>query len=486
MAMRSGLVLFLLLRSSRAAAPTAQDQEQLAFFSDLRVLFTPAPDGRFENRVGFNFASLALDEYVHRPDEGEPSLGGTQSRIRNVSQMLLKYPMLRVHIDAHVGLSAPCMIAQPYSEERASLVAFELEALGVPSERITTSGWGKTVTEVALTSAHPNSASAKSGYGWAEMFFILDAPHSERQRVLPPRPDYYADIPPTSATRSEVNRDAEASIKLTRDAVVTHWDNASPSSPYPVFYMQPVTEVGAYVNLHFEPRHKVLISRAWRGSRKFIYCSDPPLASASPAEGFLSLPPGSSAARGKCALVKVDNAVFFEDGRTVIAGHRLKHVELVETDWLLELSSVPASGTVSAADTSTLIAPLGLVAWSKKLLLYVWNFLEAFLSWKDSPQIVQTTTETQLLENIPDSHIHASSDKQSLGEVHFWMQDFMHPKLPDSLHLQSGQIKIIVFSFAVLCGSCLMACFAARRRGGCATSSDGGTERPAPHPLLVV
>jgi hypothetical protein len=87
------------------------------------------------------------------------------------------------------------MIAQEYSEMRAGIVAKALQDLGVPEQRISTAAWGMTIAHAAQTSAHPNSASGKSGFGWVELFITFKS-SSGKEVVLPPRPDYYADLPP--------------------------------------------------------------------------------------------------------------------------------------------------------------------------------------------------------------------------------------------------------------------------------------------------
>ena len=51
----------------------------------------------------------------------------------------------------------------------------------------------------------------------------------------------------------------------------------------PIFAMSPGTRVGAPVLLHFfEPRYKILIRRAWEGSRLFVFCACRPCPGAQP------------------------------------------------------------------------------------------------------------------------------------------------------------------------------------------------------------
>ena len=82
---------------------------------------------------------------------------------------------------------APTSIAPMYSQKRAHIVVAELQRAGVDKARVSTVGHGKRVsTSAALRrSSHPNSSSAKKGFGWAEVFVHLDGAE------LPPRPDYY-------------------------------------------------------------------------------------------------------------------------------------------------------------------------------------------------------------------------------------------------------------------------------------------------------
>lgn len=79
----------------------------------------------------------------------------------------------------------------------------------------------------------------------------------------------------------------------------------------PIFFMYPGTIVDAPVALHFfEPRYKILIRRAWEGSRLFIFCP------CSPRRGDQGV------------LVRVSQAQFLADGRANIRGHGEQAVTL--------------------------------------------------------------------------------------------------------------------------------------------------------------
>jgi len=82
----------------------------------------------------------------------------------------------------------------------------------------------------------------------------------------------------------------------------------------PVFFNHPGCEVGARVALHFfEPRYKILIRRAWEGSKLFVYCARPPR-------------------RGEAGVVvRVDAAKFLADGLVKVQGQGVRQITLGDT-----------------------------------------------------------------------------------------------------------------------------------------------------------
>lgn len=333
--MLNSLVFLAALTHAHSLAPSQKELEQIAIFSDIRSLFSSTSDGDFENRVGFEYASMVIDENVHGVGDEEPTVPGTQKRIQSFARILQTYPEVRVHIDAHCGVGAPPWLAQDFSEDRAQIVAQALSAHGVQPERISAKGWGKSLTPAALTSSHRNSASAKSGYGWAEMFFLIDSSSTGPQITMPPRADYYAGLLATTPEQNPIVTSAVhvalASSYNTPHSADPMILDLAPTSTYPVFYMDPGTEAGAEVALHFfEPRYRILINRAWKSDKHFIYCAAAPFAAVADGSAFkLSdadgayLPPKEA-----CVLVKIDDVSFYEDGRADMQGHGVKEVEI--------------------------------------------------------------------------------------------------------------------------------------------------------------
>ena len=80
----------------------------------------------------------------------------------------------------------------------------------------------------------------------------------------------------------------------------------------PVFFMgSGIEKIGSPVALHFfEPRYRILIRRAWEGSRRFLWTVN------EPRENALA------------SVVLVEKAQFLEDGRANIIGRHEAHVKL--------------------------------------------------------------------------------------------------------------------------------------------------------------
>ena len=116
--------------------------------------------------VGFEFAGTALDDEAGT----DSAIPGSRAILRAWARLLQRHPQVRVHIDAHVGPTAPRALAGVYSRRRGLSVATELMACGVAPGRLSLCGWGKLLVRRAACSSHPNSAPARMGYGWAELF----------------------------------------------------------------------------------------------------------------------------------------------------------------------------------------------------------------------------------------------------------------------------------------------------------------------------
>lgn len=197
-----GVMLLLKLRSTCAPFRSMLEQRSklmlrrhgVSTLEQLAVAVALAPcemeDGG--NRVGFEFASIAL-----AGDDGEGSdVTGSRSRISTYAAILRRHKRANVSVEAHCGPTAPPSIAHAYSMERANLVVSELARHGISRSRITPIGHGKRVSASSALreSEHPNAASAKSGFGWAEIFVKLDGIE------LPRRPDFYVAAQPQNGS----------------------------------------------------------------------------------------------------------------------------------------------------------------------------------------------------------------------------------------------------------------------------------------------
>jgi outer membrane protein OmpA-like peptidoglycan-associated protein len=94
-----------------------------------------------DNRIGFTFASLSIGD----EDGSDSTVSGSLTRIKNLAHLLAEDESeqnTHVHIEGHVGISAPAEIAFSYSETRAVVVAESLVAHGVSPCRISIAGWG--------------------------------------------------------------------------------------------------------------------------------------------------------------------------------------------------------------------------------------------------------------------------------------------------------------------------------------------------------
>ena len=139
-------------------------------------------------RIGFEFASVSLAD--EDADGRGSDVPGSRARLDAFAAILRRHARAYASCEAHCGPTAPPMIARTYSEERAAIVVDALVERGVDRRRVPPGGHGKAVSAgpAIRNSEHPNAASARSGFGWAEIFVALDGVE------LPARPDFY-DIP---------------------------------------------------------------------------------------------------------------------------------------------------------------------------------------------------------------------------------------------------------------------------------------------------
>lgn len=188
-----------------------------------------------ENRVGFDYASLEMDD-----DVGETGgIKNSKTRVRQVRRFMLKYHQrystMTVSVQAHCGTGAPPGIAPRFSAARGHYVASCL-VNGVDSDsdgdeyiihyfeddngriivqfgseedddsdndsddstrtessasilrsRIEVNAWGRRVAQAVRTCTHPHGELAREGKGWVEIYLRLG------DLELPRKPDYYDD-----------------------------------------------------------------------------------------------------------------------------------------------------------------------------------------------------------------------------------------------------------------------------------------------------
>lgn len=168
-------------------------------------------------RVGFKFASMELDDddldnRNDNPVSQVSQVPGSRARIAVFGEILRRHPRATARVEAHTGPTCPNQVAFHYSTERAEMVARELaEGHLISRGRLTAVGHGKRLSAsraVLMHSTHPNAGSARSGYGWAEIFISIDGIE------LPARPDFYdaashgepPDTPLQGALRVRVGR----------------------------------------------------------------------------------------------------------------------------------------------------------------------------------------------------------------------------------------------------------------------------------------
>ena len=177
--------LLVLAVSMATAAPPR------TFEGDVRSLLGPleshATSGTLDNRIGFEYASLAIAE-----DGQFNPIGQNRERLAAIAKVLVAHPRAYLQIEGHTGLGAPHELEQEYSEQRAQIVAAALAEDGVASDRLHTRGWGSRVARLAQGSYHPNAAAANAGFGWVEVFFVMPSFFGYWDDLeVPRRPSYY-------------------------------------------------------------------------------------------------------------------------------------------------------------------------------------------------------------------------------------------------------------------------------------------------------
>jgi hypothetical protein len=222
------------------ATITFSSLEQVAFYQaverDLDLLM--------ENRIGFDYASLEMDD-----DDHHSGVKNSRTRVETLRRFLRAnhFPDMTVVVQAHCGTGAPAGVAPRFSAARGHYVATclahdyiegeeeefvvhyqeddtgrivvqfgggqgttndnndqdegtsddedELENAAADNnvtvsaealrDRIEVNAWGRRVAFAARASLHPYSELAKEGKGWVELYVKLG------DMELPPRPDFY-------------------------------------------------------------------------------------------------------------------------------------------------------------------------------------------------------------------------------------------------------------------------------------------------------
>jgi hypothetical protein len=149
----------------------------------LPLLHSEASIGQeYSTQIGFEFGGTLLDD----EDGTESGVPCSQGRLAVMGNALRLHPSATAVIEAHVGPTAPRSIAISYSISRAANVAAALVwDHNIAVSRLRVRAWGKLLTKRAAKSAHPNGDAARAGYGWGEVFLMVDG------LELPRRPDYY-------------------------------------------------------------------------------------------------------------------------------------------------------------------------------------------------------------------------------------------------------------------------------------------------------
>lgn len=126
--------------------------------------------------------------------------GGTEVRaitkplLENAASLGRRHPLLRVHVDSHVGGAAPTGLATMISQRRGISVVAELATRGIAEERTSMRAWGRTISSVW---SEPEDTTAAR----AELFFSLGGvqfPQREAYYNLVPKDQW----PPTGATQA--------------------------------------------------------------------------------------------------------------------------------------------------------------------------------------------------------------------------------------------------------------------------------------------
>lgn len=131
-----------------------------------------------------------------------------------VRAILNRFPSAVLVLDAHGG-RGDLMARTPYGffDYRAKHAYEKIissdTASNILPERIRIRVWGRRVAAKASESEHPYSTKARKGKGWVELFFQLQ--DGEDLLELPPRPDFYKDVPIPRFQRYEMYVDSSDS-----------------------------------------------------------------------------------------------------------------------------------------------------------------------------------------------------------------------------------------------------------------------------------
>ena len=148
--------------------------------SSLKGTMCVPPD--YCAQIGFEFGGYMIDD----DDASESGVPHSRARIRAIAEVMQRHPNSTAVIETHVGIGAPPHVAASYCVHRGAVIAALLVWYhNIAVERLTVRAWGKRITKHARRSTHPNGNCARAGYGWGEIFVVLDG------TLMPCRPDYY-------------------------------------------------------------------------------------------------------------------------------------------------------------------------------------------------------------------------------------------------------------------------------------------------------
>jgi outer membrane protein OmpA-like peptidoglycan-associated protein len=110
-----------------------------------KAVAAPRPAGKLHSDVGFARGQMTLDDT-------------SKKKLDQVAAFLVSSPDVRLSIEGHADASGSTEANQTLSERRADAVKEYLESKGVPSDRLSTIGYGETKPKYAPMSARNRRA----------------------------------------------------------------------------------------------------------------------------------------------------------------------------------------------------------------------------------------------------------------------------------------------------------------------------------------